>query len=389
MNHPIDSMDPEVVIAGGGPVGLTLAIELAQWGVKCLLLDRRDTPGMLPKMERCNARTMEHYRRLGLADEIRQAGFDNDLPMDVFICLANVVQPPLVHHRYPSVNELRRTSEKLNDGTFPAEPYQLVSQYTLEPLLKARAESTPGVEVCFGSELSDFRQDGDGVTIQVNTTAGETREIRSQYLVGCDGGSSTVRELLGVEMRGDSLLEMRQALFRCEDLFERIPIGKGRHYHIADDQHSFLIVQDDTTHFSLHATVDSDEEMPNLFERIAGVPVEFDTLYVGRWTQRLMVADRYHVGRVLMAGDAVHLVIPTGGLGMNTGVGDSIDLAWKLAGTLQGWGGPELLNSYEQERRPIGLRNVEASRKAATGRRTWRSLWRPNITDDTSEGRQI
>jgi hypothetical protein len=212
------------------------------------------------------------------------------------------------------------------------------------------------------------------------------RTIRADYLVGCDGGSSTVRAQLGIELRGESLLELRQALFRCEDLFERIPIGKGRHYHVADDRHSFLIVQDDTKHFSLHALVDSDEEMPTLFESIAGMPIEYETLYVGKWTQRLMVADRYRDGRVFLAGDAAHLVIPTGGLGMNTGAGDAVDLAWKLAGTLHGWGGPALLDAYELERRAIGVRNVAASRKAATGRRTWRAAWRPEIADDTPAG---
>ena len=378
--------DPEVVIVGGGPVGLTLAIDLGQHGVTCLLVDMRPAPGMLPKMERCNARTMEHYRRLGIAHEIRQAGLDNDLPMDVFICLEDLTRPPLVHHRYPSVNALKEASRRQNDGTSPAEPYQLISQYTLEPLLRTVAESTPGVEVHFGNELVEFEQDDEGVVVRLRGLDGATRHLRSQYLVGCDGGASTVRRLLGVEIRGESLLEMRQALFRCDDLFDRIAIGKGRHYHIADNQHSFLIVQDDTRHFSLHAVVDSDDAMPELFERIAGVPVDYETLYVGRWTQRLMVADRYQQGRVLMAGDAVHLVIPTGGLGMNTGVGDAIDLAWKLAGTLAGWGGDGLLESYDQERRPIGRRNVDASRKAANGRRAWRALWGADITEDTASG---
>jgi hypothetical protein len=179
---------------------------------------------------------------------------------------------------------------------------------------------------------------------------------------------------------------MRQALFYCEDLFDRIPIGKGRHYHFADAEQSFLIVQDDKKHFSLHAIVERDEDMGPLFERLVGIDVEYETLYVGTWQQRLMVADSYRDGRVLMAGDAVHLVIPTGGLGMNTGAGDAVDLGWKLAGTLAGWGGPELLSSYEAERRPIGQRNVAASRKASTGRRTWRSEWVPEITDDGTVG---
>jgi 2-polyprenyl-6-methoxyphenol hydroxylase-like FAD-dependent oxidoreductase len=378
--------DAQVLIAGGGPVGLTLAIELGQQGVGVRLLDKRPAPGRLPKMERCNARTMENFRRLGVAEELRAAGLDNDVPMDVFICLEDIAREPLVRHAYPSVNELKRRYREIRDGSVPAEPYQLISQYTLEPLLREIAENTPGVTVTFGHELIEFDQDAHGVTTTVRALDGTTSTLRSDYLVGCDGGSSTVRRRLGIELRGESLLEMRQALFFSEELFDKIPIGKGRHYHIADDKSSFLIVQDDKRHFSLHATVGSDDEMPALFEKVVGFPIAYTTEYVGTWRQRLMVADRYRDGRVLLAGDAVHLVIPTGGLGMNTGHADAVDLAWKLAATLHGWGGPGLLDSYEAERRPIGTRNLAASRKAATGRRSWRAMWRPDIADDTPDG---
>ena len=226
----------------------------------------------------------------------------------------------------------------------------------------------------------------DGVTATVHTTTGAERLVRARYLVGCDGAASTVRAQLGIEMRGDSLLELRQALFRCDDLFERIPIGRGRHYHVADAESSFLIAQDDTRHFSLHASVNDDGDMPRLFERVAGMPIAYETLYIGRWTQRLMLADRYRDGRVFLAGDSAHLVIPTGGLGMNTGAGDAVDLAWKLAATLDGWAGPGLLESYEAERRAVGARAVAASRKATTGRRRWRAAWRPEIADDSPQG---
>ena len=383
MNHT------QVLIVGAGPVGLTLALELGQQGVACRVVDKRPAPGFLPKMERCNARTMEIYRRLGLAERIREAGLDNDIPMDVFICAVDITRPPLVHHEYPSVNALKERSAACRDGSEPAEPYQLISQYTLEPLLVEEARKTPGVEVEFDSELVSLDDHGDSVTAAVVSADGQLRRMGSDYLVGCDGAASTVRRELGIDLEGDSLLELRQALFYSEDLFDRIPIGRGRHYHVADDRSSFLIVQDDTRHFSLHATVESDEEMPRLFEEIVGMDVSYETLYVGKWRQRLMVAERYRQGRVLMAGDAVHLVIPTGGLGMNTGAGDASDLGWKLAAVLQGWGGEHLLDSYEAERRPIGIRNVAASRKAAEGRRAWRSLWEPEITDDTAEGQRV
>jgi 2-polyprenyl-6-methoxyphenol hydroxylase-like FAD-dependent oxidoreductase len=378
--------DPQVLIAGGGPVGLILAIELGQHGVRCELVDKRPAPGRLPKMERCNARTMEFFRRMGVADRVRAAGLPADVPMDVFICVGSLTRPPLVHHRYPSVRELKAAGRAVNDGSRPAEPYQLISQYTLEPLLRQVAEATPGVTVRFGCELTGFSQEPDGVTAVVRSLDGPERTVRAAYLAGCDGAASTVRRELGIELRGESLATLRQALFRCPDLFARIPIGPGRHYHFADDRSSFLIVQDDTRHFSLHAAAESDEEMPRLFESLAGMPVLYETLYVGQWTQRLMLADRYRDGRVFLAGDAAHLVIPTGGLGMNTGAGDAVDLAWKLAGTLHGWGGPALLASYEPERRAIGARNVAASRKAAQGRRRWRAAWQPEIADDTEAG---
>jgi hypothetical protein len=122
--------------------------------------------------------------------------------------------------------------------------------------------------------------------------------------------------------------------------------------------------------------VGEDREMAAQFEKTVGVPVKYEMLYVGEWKQNLLLAERYGSGRVFLAGDAVHLMIPTGGLGMNSGVGDAIDLAWKLEGTLRGWGGPNLLASYEVERRQVGERNVAASRYASLGRRKWRSLWR-------------
>jgi 2-polyprenyl-6-methoxyphenol hydroxylase-like FAD-dependent oxidoreductase len=376
----------DVIVVGAGPVGLTLAVELGQRGKSVLVLEKRQKLGKLPKMERCNARTMENFRRMGLADRIRGAGLDNEMSMDVFICDENLVRAPLVHHHYPSVTELKRQYREVNDGSAPAEPYQLISQYTLEPLLVEALSEMANVEVRFDAEVTSFTDDGHSVTVSYRNAAGGETQAQGAYLVGCDGAASEVRKALGFELEGESLLEMRQALFYSEDLLDQIPIGAGRHYHVADDKSSFMIVQDDKKHFSLHATVATDEEMPKLFEKILGFPVEYETLYVGSWRQRLMLSDGYSRGRVFIAGDSAHLVIPTGGLGMNTGHGDAVDLAWKLAAALDGWGGEHLLASYELERRPIGARNIAASRKATMGRRKWRGMWSPAITQRDAEG---
>jgi len=383
-------MDTQVLIVGGGPVGLTLAIDLGRRGVRCTLIEQKEAPQFLPKMERCNARTMEIFRRMGIADKVRAAGLRDDIPMDVFIILS-LAEPPLLHLPYPSVKRARAEIRACNDGSMPLEPYQLISQYTLEPLLKSIAERLPSVTVRYGCQLESFTQGESRITARVKNANGAGGAIGASYMVGCDGGASTVRKQLGIKLRGEyNILELRQALYRCDELFERIPIGngpgKGRHYHVADGNGTFLIMQDSTKHFTLHAVVEKDADMKAMFERTVAIPVKYEMLTCAPWRQNLLLADHYQDGRVFLAGDAVHLVIPTGGLGMNSGVGDAIDLSWKLAATLQGWGGPALLESYESERRQVGERNVGASRYASLGRRKWRAQYRPNICENTPEG---
>ena len=379
------AVQTEVLIVGAGPVGLTLALDLGRRGVRCVLIERNTSTIQLPKMERCNARTMEIYRRLRIAERVRDAGLPRSAPMDVFLAFS-MADLPLAHLPCLSVTAATAEIAARNDGG-PLEPYQLISQYTLEPLLRSIVEKIPCVTVRFGCELTAFTQDTNSVTATIQTNA--TQEtIQGSYLVGCDGGSSTVRKQLGIPLQGEgNIRKLRQALFRCDDLYERIPMGKGRHYHIADGPlFPFIILQDSTRHWTLHAAASSDGEMAEIFRKSLAMQIQFEMLSVNEWTQHLLCAEQYGEGRVLIAGDAAHLVIPTGGLGMNTGVGDAVDLSWKLAATLAGWGGPQLLASYEAERRPIGLRNVKASRAAMTGRLGWRAAYDPNIRNNTPEG---
>lgn len=375
----------DVLVVGAGPVGLTLAIALGQRGVRTELVEKNATPGRLPKMERCNARTMEIYRRLGVADAIRRAGYPSDVPMSVRV-VTRLDEPPLADLHYDSVDDLRRRGRESNDGTHPAEPQQVISQYTLEPLLKSIAEATPNVAVRFGHELVSFEQHEGGVVAEIASDRGR-EQIRASYLVGCDGGSSGIRKALNIPLHGaGGIADMRQALVRCDDLLDRIPDGRARHFHFADMNGTSIIVQDDRKHFALHSRAPLDSDFLALFAEAAGMPVKAELLYVGSWTLHLLVAERYSDGRVFLAGDAAHLMVPTGGLGMNTGVGDAADLAWKLEATIKGWGGPRLLASYEAERRPVALSNVEAAKYASRGMATWRSAVRPEIRDATPEG---
>lgn len=376
----------DVIVVGAGPVGMTLAIDLGRRGVRTLLLEKDQATKQYPKMDRSNARTMEIYRRLGIAERVRSLGYPPDASMDVFI-VTRLCDPPLATLHYPSVAEHRGRIAECIDGSEPLEPYQLVSQNDLEPLLKEVAESTPNVTVKFGCELKDFSQDDEGVAAALQTVDGRTVEVRAPYLVGCDGGASTVRKGLGIKLQGQgSIRALRQISFYSDELYERIPIGQGRHYYFADKESASFVVQGSRKVFTMNAILGDDADVEQAIRERVGFDFEFKVISSTHWKHHLLIAERYRDKRVLIAGDAAHLVIPTGGLGMNTGIGDAIDLSWKLAGTIAGWGGPNLLDSYEWERRKVGLRNVQAAGWAAQGMGMWRSLWKPHVMEDSPEG---
>ena len=379
----------DVIVAGAGPVGLTLAIDLGRRGVRCLIMERNPTTAPWPKMDRCNARTMEFYRRIGIVDRVRALGYPADNPMDVFLT-TRLSDPPIAVLKYPSVAERRKQIAESPNGSFLLEPYQLVSQNKVEPLLKEVAEGTPNVTVRYGCELVDFAQDDDGVTVYARTVEGVEHTLLGTYLAGCDGGRSTVRKKLGIKLEGrGNIQDTVQVIFWSNDLYEHIATGKGRHYAFPDAGASILVAQGDRKEFTLHSLFPPGTDFAPVIRDLIGFPCHFEIRHVVPWRQHLLVADHYRDGRVFLAGDAIHLVIPTGGLGMNTGVGDAFDLSWKLAGVIHGWGGPGLLDAYEQERRPIGLRNRDAAGWAAAGVPIWRTLVRPEVYDDTPAGEAL
>ncbi|KCZ86135.1 hypothetical protein HAD_10630 [Hyphomonas adhaerens MHS-3] len=386
MSNPSPQFD--VVVAGAGPVGLTMAIDLGRRGVKTLLIERNPTTGPWPKMDRSNSRTMEFYRRLGIADKVRELGYPADAPMDIFV-VRSLSEAPLLKQHYPSVGVMRERIAKTTDHSQPLEPYQLVSQNRLEPLLKSIAESTPNVTVRYACELTALSHDEDGVTVTLKPEGEAEEQLRCGYLAGCDGGGSTVRKALGIKLEGQgNIRKMKQICFRSETLYDRIPMGNGRHYYFTDPEGSAMIVQGDRKEFTLNSDIPDDADLHDWIRKKMGSDIEFDyeILNVSNWTLHLLLAEKYAEGRVFLAGDAVHLVIPTGGLGMNSGVGDALDLSWKLAGTVQGWGGPGLLASYETERRPVGMKNVEASGWAAQGLGLWRADLTGAVNEDTEDG---
>jgi 2-polyprenyl-6-methoxyphenol hydroxylase-like FAD-dependent oxidoreductase len=388
------SPEPQVIVVGAGPVGLTLAIDLGRRGVRVVVVERKEAPADLPKMERSNARTMEVFRRLGIADRVRAVGLPADVPMDVHVT-TRLVDEPILHLPYPSPVEAAELGRTTNDGTLPLESQQLVSQYALEPLLMEVAAEQPTVTLRYGCGLESFEQDEHGVVARLAGSDGTSETMRAEYLAGCDGGTSSVRKALGIALSGTgNIATLRQVFFRSRDLVEKVPVaGRARHFYFADGDARMIgtamVVQSDQRHFTFHTSLPEDTDfVPVILERV-GEPVEVEVLAVNSWALHLLVADRYREGRVLLAGDAAHLVIPQGGLGMNTGIGDATDLAWKLAGVLDGWGGPGLLDSYGIDRRQVALRNVRASEHAALGTAEWRRASTAEVGDDTPQGARI
>ena len=386
------SYDYDVIVAGAGPVGLSLTIDLGRRGVNCMILERDPSTAPWPKMDRSNQRTMEIYRRMGIVDRVRALGYPADNPMDVILAW-KAAGPLIAVQKYPSVAERREMIAESTDGSWPLEPYQLVAQNDIEPLLREVATNeTPNTTVRYGLELIGFEQDDDGVTVTAKRLDGEVETFRCRYLAGTDGGASTVRKILGIRLQGRAALqETRHVIFWSEKLYELMgkTIGKGRHYGFLGGKGvNGLIAQGGRKEFTAGTQLPADTDFEPLIRDMLGFgdEVDIEIRHVNTWRLHLLLAEKYRTGRVFLAGDAAHLVIPTGGLGMNSGVGDAIDLGWKLAGVVNGWGGPGLLDAYEQERRPVGMRNVEVSGWASDGANIYGQTSTPLANQETPEG---
>ena len=349
----------QVLIAGGGPVGMTLAHVLAHYGVRSILIERNETTTRHPKMDITNSRSMELFRRVGLADKLRAVAVAESQPFDVS-WITTLTGEELHRFVYPSVAQFRDKMRTQNDGTMPSEPPMRVSQVIIEPVLKAAIDADPLVDVRFGTAFESFDQDDGGVTVTLST--GE--HIRADYLIGCDGGGSRVRELLGIGLSGQAKVAQRFIThFRSTET--RLLQRWGAAWHYQSDRGTLVAQNDRDTWTLLSRFPDGltfEEVDPSaLIEAFVGAPIEHEIVVCNSWWPNLLVADSYGEGRVWLAGDAVHQYIPTGAYGMNTGIGDAFDLGWKLAAVLGGTGGDKLLESYGHERRPVGLANCAGS----------------------------
>ena len=357
------AVDVPVLIVGGGPVGLGLAIELGLRNIPARLIEMRDGSVNLPKMSQVHARTLEICRRWGIFDRVIEAGFPKEYPQD-FVYVTTMVGHELFRVRRPSYAE-----EPVQKGS-PTRDHQC-PQLFFDPILRDFASTLPAVQLSYFTRLDSFVQCADRVVATVtDMRKNQQSPISCRYLVGCDGARSTVREQLGIKLGGVGRLDISVSIFfRSQELAALHDKGWGRFYRFNDEGGcwSEMVAVNGKDLWRLTFLSGLDPNLPLDPEacllRAVGRPFAHEIISIVHWDRTEFVAEKYRSGRAFIAGDAAHQNSPTGGLGMNTGFADAFDLGWKLAAVLEGWGGQRLLDSYEAERRPVAIRNAaECSR---------------------------
>lgn len=345
-----------VLIVGGGPVGLSLAAELGRMGVACMLVEKRDGAVHVPKMSQVSARGMEFCRRWGIASAVRKAVWSENYPLD-FVYMESLAGAELGRHGISSY-AARGRQDLSPEGACHC------PQIYFDPILAAHVRTLPGVTVRYNVGLEAFAQTADAVRVRLSDSlSGRSETVEARFLVGCDGAAGAVRAGLGIRLGGEGVVANSvNIFFRSPELHALHDKGWARFYRAIDETGcwSELIPIDGRELWRLTVFDESGvERAPEHYLRhMAGRDFPYEIISAGRWERRDYVADSYGRGRVFIAGDAAHQCSPTGGLGMHTGMEEAVNLAWKLAASLQGWAGPELLPSYEAERRPVALRNV-------------------------------
>ncbi len=373
------NFDADVIVAGGGPAGLMLANELGRRGVATLLLTERNGTTPFPQANATQARTMEHYRRLGFAEAVRAVGMPRDYPTDIAY-FTRIARHELARFEQPAAGAARDLVKTLSGSWSAAELPHRGSQIYVERVLRAEAEKLASVTLRFGWHVEGFTEASDHVAVEaINLATGEKRAFRGQFLAGCDAARSVVRRQLGFHYQGESGVardymggRMLSIWLRAPELYAAIPNKRAWQYWAVNPRQRGLLVALDGREqfvfmFQLRPGEDesaiSDDWAKSALDAALGCACPVEIINRLPWTAGLtLVAERFQQGRVFLLGDAVHLFTPTGGLGYNTAIEDAVNLGWKLAATIKGWGGPGLLASYETERRKVALRNTAYAR---------------------------
>ena len=361
----VPSRPLDVLIVGAGPVGLALALDLGRRGLHSTVIERNHSTGseIIAKASVLNERTMEFCRMLGIRDEVAHAGFPEDLPGDTVFCTSlngkSIGRLPM-----PSAQD-----RDLPEQT--CETLQRCPQFMFDPVL-ARAVLRQGMaNIRYGIELFGCEEIDDGVTcILRHVDGGEVEEVRARYVVGCDGPTSAVRSAVGISFDGKTLGFPVSVVVRIEDLSRYHPLGIAERYLFIGPEGTwgnFTTIDGRSLHrFSVVgleekvdlASLDLDALVQKAFGRN---DVDYELMRAQQWRRSQCVAENYSKGRIFLAGDSAHTMSPTGGHGLNTGIGDVMDLSWILQALLEGWGGPGLIAAYQTERRPVAVRNGSGS----------------------------
>lgn len=357
-------LETPVLIVGGGPIGLTLALDLGARGIDVVVVEQRgEAEPPLPKCNHVAARSMEIFRRLGVAQSLRDAGLPSDYPNDVSYRTAFTGRE-LTRIPIPCRRD-RFTTTTGPDANWPTpEPPHRINQVFLEPILFEHAKASPRITLLNRTVVERFDQDAAGVIAQArNVESGEEHAIACQYLIGCDGGGSTVRKGIGAEFVGDAVIQRVQSTYiRAPDLIERQqgtpawatfslnPRRSGNVYAIDGRErwvvHNYL--RESEADFG---SVDRDWAIREILG--VGPDFSYEVIQPMDWYGRRLVADKFRDRRVFICGDAAHIWVPYAGYGMNAGIADAMNLSWTLAGHLNGWAASGILDAYERERLPI------------------------------------
>jgi 2-polyprenyl-6-methoxyphenol hydroxylase-like FAD-dependent oxidoreductase len=373
-----------------------LANELGRRGIAVVLVDQNPGTTRNAAANATQARTMEHFRRLGFADEVRSLGLPPDFPTDVAY-FTRFARHELARFSLPSSRDARQLVTTLSGSWSAAELPHRCNQKFIEPVLRRHAESLPSVSVNYGVRMTRFREYPDGVEVELD----HAQKIQTRYLIGADGPRSTVRQALGIRYGGETGItrpfvggRMYAVHARMPDFYRAVP-HRPAWMNVAfnRERRCFMPAVDGKGEFAFHTQLHgheneesiSEEQAIGMVQQTVGVALPVEIIARAPWTAgHSLVAEKFAKGNVFIGGDAAHLFTPTGGLGYNTAIEDAVNLGWKLAAVIRGTASENLLASYEAERRPLALRNTAYAKGFADSLGNY--VPPPQIEDDTPAG---